>query len=193
MVKQLRNGRVLKVVGEVVYELDADGRSLRRGTYRECAIETLASLVSTPHDLRSRWLHDEQRNEIIERLQDEGVDLDELAYQQGLMELDPLDLLLHVVFHEPIVTRQQRVERLHRTHTAFFARFEKNLLARAVLDVILEKYVRREAPDVSDVDLLPLLSLNDKHTTLELAQAFVEKGANVRSVLKELQRLLYSV
>ena len=111
------------------------------------------------------------------------------------MELDPLDLLLHVVFHEPIVTRQQRVERLRRTHTTFFARFEKNLLARAVLDVILEKYVRREAPDVSDVDLLPLLSLTDKHTTLELAQAFVEKDskASVRSVLKELQRLLYSV
>ena len=195
VVKQLKNGRVLKVIGEVVYELDADGRTLRRGTYRECAIETTATLVSTPQDLRTRWLHDEQRTEIIERLQDEGVDLDELAYQQHLMELDPLDLLLHVVFHEPIVTRQQRVERVRRTHTTFFARFEKNLLARAVLDVILEKYMRREAPDVSDVDLLPLLSLSDKHTTLELAQAFVDKDnkSSVRSVLKELQRLLYSV
>ncbi|GAC1404243.1 MAG: hypothetical protein NVSMB49_22570 [Ktedonobacteraceae bacterium] len=112
-----------------------------------------------------------------------------------MTELDPLDLLLHVVFHEPIITRHQRVERLRRQHTAFFVRFEKKLLARAVLDVILEKYVRGEAPDVSDVDLLGLLSFADKHTSLELAQPFVDKatGANVRTVLKELQRLLYSV
>lgn len=195
VVKRLRSGRILRVIGEVVYELETDGSTLRRGTYRECAIETTASLVPTPADLRARWLRDEQRDEIINRLEDEGVDLTELAYQQHLTELDPLDLLLHVVFHEPIITRHQRVERLRREHTAFFARFEKNLLARAVLDVILEKYVRGEVPDVSDVDLLGLLSFADKHTSLELAQPFVDKatGANVRTVLKELQRLLYSV
>ena len=124
-----------------------------------------------------------------------GIDLGELAYSLHLMELDPLDLLLHVVFQEPLVTRTQRVERLRREQTAFFKRYENNLLARAILDVILDKYVRGEAPDVSDVGLLQVISLADRHTPLELSRPFLDPATNtnVRTVLKELQTLLYHV
>lgn len=193
--KQMRDGRILKVVGEVIYELGPDGTTLRRGTYRECTVSTINSLVSTPADLRARWLKSEQRAEIVARLEDEGVDLQELAYQQRLMELDPLDLLLYVVFHEPVLTRAQRVERLRREHADFFQRYENTLLARAVLDVILDKYIKGEAPDVSDTCLLQVISLADSHTPVELARPFANAATNstIRSVLKELQTLLYSV
>jgi len=193
--KHTRDGRTLKVVGEVVYELGPDGTTLHRGTYRECAIATMNSLVRTPADLRARWLRDEQRAELLAHLGDEGVDLQELAYQQRLTDLDPLDLLLSLVFQEPFVTRAQRVERLRRDYAAFFTHYEKNLLARAILDVILEKYIKGEAPEISDTELLRVISLADRHTLLELAQPFEDKATNttVRTVLKELQMLLYSV
>lgn len=193
--KQTRSGRIFKVIGEIVFELTADGGTLRRGSYREQTVSTLHSLVSTAADLRARWLIDEQRNELLDSLGEEGVDLGELAYSLHLMEVDPLDLLLHVVFQEPVITRAQRVERLRREHAAFFKRYENNLLARAILDVILDKYVRGEAPDVSDVRLLQVISLADRHTPFELARPFTDPATNtnVRTVLKELQTLLYSV
>lgn len=193
--KQTRSGRTFKVIGEVVYELGSDGSTLRRGSYREHTVTTIHDLVSTAADLRARWLVDEQRKEILDSLGEEGVDLGELAYSLHLMELDHLDLLLHVVFQEPLVTRTQRVERLRREQTAFFKRYENNLLARAILDVILDKYVRGEAPDVSDVGLLQVISLADRHTPLELSRPFLDPATNrnVRTVLKELQTLLYNV
>ncbi len=193
--KQTRDGRILKVIGEIVYELGPDGSTLRQGTYRECTISTVHNLVSTSADLRARWLNDEQRAEILMRLENEGVDLQELAYQQQLTELDPLDLLLTVVFHEPVVTRAQRVARLRQNYATFFKRYEHKLLARAVLDVILDKYIKGEAPNVSDPALLQVISLADNHTPLELAQPFIDKATNtnVRIVLKELQMLLYNV
>jgi len=193
--KQTRSGRIFKVIGEIVYELGSDGSTLRRGSYREHTITTIHNLLSTASDLRARWLIDEQRNEILDSLGEEGVDLSELAYSLHLMEVDPLDLLLHVVFHEPVVTRAQRVERLRREHAVFFKRYENNLLARAILDVILDKYVRGEAPDVSDTGLLQVISLADRHTPFELARPFADPATNttVRSVLKELQALLYNV
>ena len=193
--KHTRSGRVLKVIGEIVYELGSDGSTLRRGSYREYTVTTMHNLVSTVADLRARWLKDEQRAEILNRLGEEGVDLGELAYSLHLMEVDALDLILHVVFQEPVVTRAQRAERLRREQTAFFKRYENNLLARAILDVILDKYVRGEAPDVSDVTLLQVMSLADRHTPLELSRPFLDAatGSNVRTVLKELQTLLYSV
>ncbi len=188
-------GNRLAVIGEIVYELGADGRTLRRGSYREQTISTMRSLLSTAQDLRARWLIDTQREEILERLGEEGVDLGELAYSLRLMDVDPLDLLLHVVFGEPVITRAGRVERLRREHAAFFKRYENNLLARAVLDVILDKYIRGEAPDVSDVRLLQVISLADQHTPYELARPFSDPANNrtVHTVLKELQTLLYNV
>ncbi len=193
--KQTRSGRTLKVIGEMVYELGSDGSTLRLGSRREQTISTLHNLVSTAADLRARWLIEEQRKELLDSLGEEGVDLGELAYSLHLMDVDPLDLLLHVVFQEPMITRAQRVERLRREHTAFFKRYENNLLARAILDVILDKYVRGEAPDVSDVGLLQVISLADRHTPFELARPFADPATNtnVRTVLKELQRLLYNV
>ena len=193
--KKTRSGRTLKVIGEIVYELGSDGTTLRRGSYREYTVSTMHTLVSTAADLRARWLKDEQRAEILNRLGEEGVDLGELVYSLHLMGVDALDLILHVVFQEPVVTRAQRAERLRREHTAFFKRYENNLLARAILDVILDKYVRGEAPDVSDVSLLQVMSLADRHTPLELSRPFLDPAtnSNVRTVLKELQTLLYSV
>jgi type I restriction enzyme R subunit len=193
--RQTRSGRTFKVIGEIVYELGSDGSTLRRGSYREHTVSTIHNLVSTAADLRARWVRDEQRQEILDGLGEEGVDLGELAYSLHLMDVDPLDLLLHVVFQAPVITRAQRVERLRREQPAFFKRYENNLLARAILDVILDKYVKGEAPDVSDMDLLQVISLADRHTPFELARPFADQatGRNVRTVLKELQTLLYNV
>lgn len=195
VIRKTPGGRVFKVIREIIYEAGPDGITLRRGSRREQTILTLQSLVSTADDLRARWVRDEQRQELLDNLGENGVDLGELAYSLHLMEVDPLDLLLHVVFQEPLVTRAQRVERLRREHTAFFKCYENNLLARAILDVILDKYVGGEAPDVSDIGLLQVISLADRHTPFELARPFANPATNttVRTVLKELQRLLYSV
>lgn len=59
--RETRSGRTFKVIGETVYELMADGSTLRRGSYREQTITTLHDLVSTAADLRARWVIDEQR------------------------------------------------------------------------------------------------------------------------------------
>lgn len=195
IIKQTKEGRVFKIIGEVIFEIGPDGSTLRKGTYRENAIATVNKMMGIPADLRARWLKDEQRAEILSRLEDEGVDLKELAYQQRLTELDPLDLLLHVVFHEPIVTRMQRVERLRRQHSAFFKRFENNLLARAVLDSILDRYMQGEVENVSNTGLLRVISLGNRVTQYDLAEAFMDRtsNANASTVLKELQTLLYSV
>ena len=190
--KQKRSGLVFKIIGEIVYELGPDGRTLRQRRYGEYAVTALQNgHVNTAAGLRARWLHEEQRAEILAHLEDEGVDLDELAQAGGLTDVDHLDLLLHVVFNEPILTRGERVARLRQEHKAFFTRYEANPLAKQVLDVILEKYMKGEAKDVSDVELLEVPPLDKLGTPLQLARSF--KGDRLQDVLNELKRLLYSV
>ena len=131
----------------------------------------------------------EQREALRDQLEDEGVDLQALAVALHLPEVDPLDILLHVAFGQPLLTRNQRVERLYREHADFFNRYRSD--AREILDTILKKYVAGEAQDVSDPELLKVRPLSERGTFMELARLF-DGGAKVRSTLKELQQLLYS-
>jgi type I restriction enzyme, R subunit len=190
IIKQLKNGITIQVIGEYVYDLGSDGKTLHsRSSYRDYTSDTLKHLVTRPEDLRARWLSKEQRQALLDQLQEEGVDLQVLATALHMPNVDPLDILLHVAFGQREVTRSERVERLYREHLAFFGRYKPE--AREILKVILDKYVSGEAQDVSDTELLKVPPLSGRGTFIELAQKF-GGGGNVRSALKELQGLLYS-
>lgn len=182
------DGRGIRVVGEIVYELGPDGATLRRLSYRDFTKEALDGFCPTAADLRARWLREEQRGEIRGRLQDAGVDLRELAAALGLPELDPLDLLLHIAFGQRVLTRRERAEQARRAGAGFFGRYHP--AAREVLEVVLEKYAAGEAPDVGDTDLLKVPPLSQRGTWMELAGRF-GGGDEVRAALKELERLVY--
>ena len=130
----------------------------------------------------------EQREELLDRLAEEGVDLPALAETLSLTDVDPLDLLLHVAFGEDVVTHSERVKRLYHNHADFFKGYTPD--ARVIFDVILKKYVDGEAKDVSDTGLLKVPPLSERGTFIELVQSF-GGGTNLRNALKEMQRLLY--
>jgi type I restriction enzyme, R subunit len=185
-----RDGRVFRVAGEIVYELAPDGKTLRRVSLRDYTMTALQSLVTTAADLRVRWLDQAQREEILARLIEEGVDLQALAAAHRLHDVDPLDVLLSVAFGQAACTRRERADRVQGAHAAFFQRFSP--AARDILDTILQKYVAGEAPDVSNAELLKVPPLSERGTFVELARHF-GGGAALRSTLKEMQRLLYDV
>ena len=144
-IKQTRRGITIQVIGEDVYDLGSDGKTLYpRSSYRDYTAATLQSIVRVPEDLRTRWLNREQREALRDQLEDEGVDLQALAVALHLPEVDSLDILLHVAFGQPLLTRNQRVERLYREHADFFNRYRSD--AREILDTILKKYVAGHEP-----------------------------------------------
>jgi type I site-specific restriction endonuclease len=190
VVKQTRSGRIIGVIGEYVYDLGPDGKTLiKRSSYRDYTAAALKDMIKTPADLRTRWLSKEQREALRDQLAEEGVDLPALAAALQHPDVDPLDLLLYVAFGQGMPTRNERVERLYRDHADFFSRYKPE--ARDMLDVLLEKYIDGEAADISDTELFKVPPLGDQGTFIELAAPF-GGGSNVRSTLKELQQLLYS-
>ncbi len=186
---QTSSGRRFVVVGEILYELGPDGRTLRAVSYQNYTKDAIEALCATPAELRVRWLRQEQREEIKGRLIEEGIDLGKLAETLRLPDADPFDLLLHVAFGERPLTRRERADRLKREHAAFFEPYGP--AAREILDTILEKYLAGEAEDVSDTGWLKVPPLSGKGTFVELAQRF-GGGEQVRLALREMQTLLYS-
>jgi len=190
VVKQTRSGRTIQVIGEYVYDLAPDGKTLiPRASYREYTAAALKDIVKTPLDLRARWLNKDQREALRGQLSEEGVDLQALATVLQHPEVDPLDLLSYVAFGQEMPTRSQRVERIFREHAGFFNRYRPE--AREMLKAILGKYVAGEAADISDPELLKVPPLSEQGTFVELARSF-GGGQGVRTALRELQQLLYS-
>jgi type I restriction enzyme, R subunit len=190
LVKQTQSGRTIQVIGEYVYDLAPDGKTLiRHSSYRAYTAAALRDIVKTPADLRVRWLSKEQREALRDQLAEEGVDIQALAAVLRHPEVDSLDLLSHVAFGQEMPTRSQRVEHLYRKHADFFNRYR--LEAREMLNVILDKYIAGEAEDISNPELLRVPPLSERGTFIELAKPF-GGGQEVRKALKELQQLLYS-
>jgi len=98
--------------------------------------EKVRTLCTGPEDLRARWVDAEQRAEIIRQLGERGIDFQQLALQAGRPEADPFDLLCHLAFQAPILTRRQRAERVKREETEFFEQVGPE--ARGILEDLLE-------------------------------------------------------
>ena len=183
-----RDGARIAVVGEFVYELGPDGRTLRQTPYLEYTKEAIGEDCSSLDNLRERWLRPELRTELQGRLADAGVELEELAAVFNLADRDPIDVVAHALFRQPVPTRRERIERLKERHLDWLNAFEPD--AREVLDLIIEKYIAGEANDVTDTGLLKVPPLSQRGTFMELAQRF-GNGAALRDALAELSRRLY--
>src|SRR5205823_7940330 len=99
---------------EVTLDLDADGSKLRTVQITQYATDTVRTLYTDPDDLRKQWSDFEQRSAVIEKLEEKGIDFNELAATAGTPDADPFDLLCHLAYNAPVLTRKQRAEKLRK-------------------------------------------------------------------------------
>ena len=141
------DGGQVEIIHHLVYELDADGKQLSCRQLTDYTGDKLRSLYPDATELRRDWLDPDRRAEIIERLADQGIDLDSLAETVGKPEADLFDLLCHYAYNLPFRTRRERAERLRREESTFLHQFGPE--ASQVLDALIEKYAEHAAPNSS--------------------------------------------
>jgi type I restriction enzyme R subunit len=182
------DGGEVSVVRHLVYELDAEGKKLACRQLTDYTGDKVRTLYPNASELRSDWLDPERRAEIVEQLEEKGIDLDTLSEAVGKPEADPFDLLCHLAYNTPLRTRRERADRLLREQDAFLARFGPD--ARKVLDAVLEKYAEHGSAQFKLPDILEVPPFNEWGNVIEIARRF-GGGKELRSAVTELQRLLY--
>jgi type I restriction enzyme, R subunit len=183
------DGGSVEIAAHLVYELDPDGRQLRVVKMTDFTGERVRTMSAGPDDLRQRWRDPVQRAEIVAKLKERGIDFDSLASQTGQPEADPFDLLCHLAFNAPILTRRQRADRVKKEERAFFEKFAPG--ARAVLDDLLEKYAEHGTEQFILPDILHIPPISEHGTVGEIIGLF--GGADrLREAVNELQGYLYA-
>ena len=183
------DGAEVWIMGEQAFELDSQGQVLRTVQYTDYTRDNVRRLMPSAQHLKESWPISERRAEILEALAQRGVDLDVLADVTHQPQADPLDLLLHVAYNAPLLTRQQRAQQLKSKRANFFNTFTP--AAREVLDVLLTKYADYGLNQLTDLNnILQVPPLSEKGTLLEIASWF--GGAKqMREAVERMQVLLY--
>ncbi len=176
------------VTAEAVYHLDPETERLRLVEYRDFVAETVRSLFPDAKDLRSRWTSRVGRQDVLDALARHGIDIDDLLERTAMAEADPIDVLVHVAWNQPLATRVERARRVRREHLAFFEQFQP--AAREVLAYLLEKYAEHGISELDDLAVLEVPPLSSLGTPAEIAARFGSPEA-LRTAVSRLSELVY--
>jgi len=177
------------LTADAVYMTDPETDQLHLMEYRDYAAAVVRRLFPTPSGLRLRWRDATSREVVADQLRSRGIDLDELAERAGLPDSDAFDVLVHVAWNEPVLTRYDRARRLRRDHAEFFQKFQPE--AREVLNLLLERYAAYGVDDVADLRVLELEPVSDLGSVVEIAERF-GTSQRLREAVAEMQHRLYA-
>ncbi|MBZ0068031.1 MAG: DEAD/DEAH box helicase family protein [Thiobacillus sp.] len=177
------------VVAERVQYYGPDGKliteSLRDYTRRAVRRE-YASL----DDFLRRWTSADKKQALLEELAAQGVLLEALAEDVGKKlgkDCDPFDLICHVAFDQPPLSRRERAEQVRKRDV--FTQYGPQ--ARKVLEALLDKYADTGISNIEDIRVLTLDPLSQLGTPQEIVENF--GGADgYKRALNDIKKELYA-
>jgi len=174
----------VSVVMERVQYLDEYGKLITESLTdytRKAVLKNYATLDV----FLTTWNAAEKKQAIIEELANQGIFLDELAEQVG-RDYDPFDLVCHVAFDQPPLTRRERAERVRKRNV--FGKYGDKV--RAVLEALLQKYADSGISSVESLEILKVDPLRGFGTPMEIVNLFGSRE-NYIAAIRELETALY--
>lgn len=179
-------GQPVRVLTERIEYLDENGKLVTE-SLRDYSRRTVREHFASLDAFLRRWRGEARKATIIAELAEEGLLLEALQEELGL-ELDPFDLICHIAYDQPPLSRRERAARVQKRDV--FSRYGPQ--ARAVLEALLAKYQDEGVVDVLDnLKILQIPPFSAMGTTVELVSCFGGKAAYERAV-HDLQAALYA-
>jgi len=119
-------------------------------------------------------------------LSNRGILLEELAEQVG-KGFDPFDLICHIAYGQPPLTRRERAENVKKRN--YFAKYGEK--ARAVLEALLDKNADEGIVTIEASNVLRVQPLSGFGTPVEIVRLFGGKE-QFDQAIRELESQLYA-
>ena len=181
----LGNNVTVAVARERVQYLNADGKLITESLRDYTRINLLKKYDSLDQFLQT-WQQADRKAALLAELESEGVLLDALAAEVG-KDLDPFDLLLHVAYDQPPLTRRERAQRVKKRNV--FTQYGP--VARKVLDALLDKYADEGIATIESNEVFKLQPFTDLGSPVELVRSFGGRPQYL-SALQALEQALYA-
>jgi type I restriction enzyme R subunit len=185
----LGNNVTVAVARERVQYLNAQGKLVTESLRDYTRINLLKKYESLDQFLQT-WQQADRKAALLAELEAQGVLIDALAAEvahTGMVDLDPFDLLLHVAYDQPPLTRRERAQRVKKRNV--FTQYGP--VARKVLDALLDKYADEGIATIESNEVFKLQPFTDLGSPVELVRSFGGRPQYLNA-LQTLEQALYA-
>ncbi len=165
-----------------------DGTPMSAQQFMEALFGKLPEFFKDEEELRALWSLPDTRRKLLERLAEKGFGKDQLAEMQKIIDAeksDLFDVLAHVAYARPPLTREERAAKARVIITQHF-----NNKLQVFLDFVLAHYVTIGVEELDQTKLTPLLRLK-YHDSIADAVADLGKPDEIGRVFAGFQKYLY--
>jgi type I restriction enzyme R subunit len=177
------------VARERVQYLNAQGKLITE-SLRDYTRINLTKRFDSLDKFLQAWNDADRKAALIQELEGQGVLIEALAEElasTGLTNLDPFDLLLHVAYNMPALTRRERASRVKKRNV--FTQYGP--VARKVIDALLDKYADEGIATIEADTVFNVQPFTDMGRPGELIKSFGGRPQYL-DALQTLERELYA-
>lgn len=179
------NGVEMKIINERIQYIGADGKLITE-LLNDYSKKKLKEKFRSLDEFLNLWSASEQKKVIIDELNNQGIVFEELEKEIG-KKLDPFDLICHIAFDMPPLTRKERVENVRKRN--YFTKYGTN--AKAILESLLDKYADEGIENIESIEVLKVDPFISVASPLEIVNDFFGGKEKYLEAIKELEYELY--
>jgi type I restriction enzyme, R subunit len=175
----------VRVLSERVQYVDKDGKLITESLI-DYSKKNILQQYARLDDFLRKWTEADKKQAIIDELQDSGVLLDAVREELGRTELDDFDLICHLAFDKPPLSKKERAENVKKRH--YLHKYSD--IAQQVIEALIDKYANDGIKEIEDTKVLQLKEFAKIGSPMKIVKAFGGKEAYLKAV-QELENEIY--
>jgi type I restriction enzyme R subunit len=179
-------GVEVKVLNERVQYYGVDGKLISE-SLKDYTKKNIRKEYRTLDEFIEKWNSAKKKQEIIAELYEQGILFNELQDSVN-QDLDAFDLICHVAFDKPPLTRKERANNVKKRN--YFTKYSEQ--AKKVLEALLDKYEDKGIENIESARILELEPINQFGTPQEIVKMF-GGPEHFRKAVRELENELYKI
>ena len=165
-----------------------DGTPMSAQQFMEMLFGKLPEFFKNEAELRALWSAPDTRSKLLQGLAEKGFGKEQLAEMQRIIDAeksDLFDVLAHVAYALPTLTREERAQKAKIIISTHF-----NTKQQVFLDFVLSQYVKVGVDELAQEKLSPLLKLKYQNAIAD-AVADLGRPEEIGRVFAGFQKYLY--
>ncbi len=181
-----KDGCHVRIINKTVSVYDANGRLLRQEDIIDYTRTNIKGEYASLSDFIRKWKASDKKIEIEKSFAEMGIDIKSLKSEQGMDDVDDFDFICYVAYGTKPLTREERANNVKKRD--FFSKYSGD--ARAVLEILLDKYMNQGITEVEDIKVLSLADFANYGKPAKIVKLFGGKSQYEEAV-KELEENIY--
>jgi type I restriction enzyme R subunit len=184
-IKYRVSGVTVKKLAERVQYYDTDGKLITE-SFKDYTRNTIKRQYATMDEFIKKWQGSDRKQAVIDELAEEGVIWQALEDDVS-RDLDPFDLICHVAFDQPPLTRKERADNVKKRN--YFGKY--SAAAQSVLNTLLDKYADSGVSEIESRDVLKVTPFDQMGRPLEIVKNVFGGPQEYDQAISDLEQVLY--